>query len=333
MRSDVSALFGALLVAVSPPVLAATTEGGLLGPSVGNADTFISEGTKLYNQKAFAKAADNFLKATRASPASLPAYLQLARSLLAAKQVQRACYAYRVYLKASAETPDRKKAQAESDQCERQLSTAKNQPADKTQAYVVMRAAFFASLDRQAVLGDDAAYESLKALVNDGYLGPELGDMGAKLGAAAVAAADDIHKRALAAEKLPIETLKSARAMYHVATDVGANPTDAPARSAFLDGLAALQSKEYKKAEALFADAAKQSAGFGSIKEYVFCRGLALFQAGDKKGALKVLETDLKDDPRTETLRAALAMGESSEAGAAELERLLFSRRYTGDNK
>ena len=42
----------------------------------------------------------------------------------------------------------------------------------------------------------------------------------------------------------------------------------------------------------------------------------------------KVLEAELKDDPRTVVLRASVALGDSPEAGAAELEKLLFSTRY-----
>ena len=102
MRSNFLAL---LLVAA--PAFAANTS--LVGPGVGSADSLVSEGTKLYNQKKYAKAAELFLTANRASPATLPIYLQLARSLLAAKQIQRSCYVYRVYLKAAAcwEQPSR----------------------------------------------------------------------------------------------------------------------------------------------------------------------------------------------------------------------------------
>ena len=89
-----------------------------------------TQGTR-YNPKRvgqYAKAVDSFTKETRANPALLPPYLQLARSHLAVKQAMRACYVYRMYLKAAPDNVDRKKAQAESDQCERQLKTAKNQP-------------------------------------------------------------------------------------------------------------------------------------------------------------------------------------------------------------
>jgi len=300
----------------------------LVGAGVGNADTFITEGTKQYNAKQYPKAIDNFTKATRANPALLPPYLQLARSLLAAKQISRACYLYRVYLKATPDTPDRKKAQAESDQCERQLKTAKKQPPDLSGKYVDTKAAFFAALDQSQILDKGGAYESLKTLVKDGYMGPDLGEMAQKLGAAAQAAADDIHKRAIGYEKLSADALKSARALYQVAQDVSVNVAHAAAASAFCDGLAHLQAKDLKKAESLFAEAAKAAP---ENKEYTFYRAVALVQAGDKKGALKVLDADLKDDPRTEVLRTSLALGDSPEAGATELERLLFSRRYPAE--
>src|SRR2546430_10169707 len=48
----------------------------LVGPAVGNADALIAEGSKLYNQKQYPAAADQFLKATRANPAALPAILR-----------------------------------------------------------------------------------------------------------------------------------------------------------------------------------------------------------------------------------------------------------------
>lgn len=316
MRSEV------LLLALAASAASAEA---LVGPGVGNADTFISEGTKQYNQKQYAKAVDNFTKATRANPSLLPPYLQLARSHLAAKQIQRSCYVYRMYLKAAPESADRKKAQAESEQCERQLKTAKKQPPDLSPKYVDTKAAFFAALDKSQLLDKDlGAYDSLKTLVKDGYMSPDLADMAQKLGAAAQAAADDVQKRALAYEKLSPEALKSARHLYQVAQDVGVTVPDAASASAFCDGLAALQAKDAKKAEALFAEAAKAKP---ENKEYTFYRAVALVQHGDKKGALKVLDADLRDDPRTEVLRTSLALGDSPEAGATELERLLFSRR------
>lgn len=318
MRSELLAI-----VLVTSPSFAAGT--ALVGPGVGNADSLVSEGTKLYNQKKYPKAAELFLQANRANPSTLPTYLQLARSLLAAKQVQRACYVYRVYLKAAPESPDRKKAQAESDQCERQVKTAKGQPADLSQKYVETRASFYAALDQGAVVGASSANEQLTALVKDGYLGPDLGDMANKLGAAAVAKADEIHKAALANEKMSLERLRAARPLYQVAADVGASPVDQKARVAFLDGLASLQEKDFKKAEQLFSEAARADP---SNTEYVFYRGLALLQGGERTAALKVLDAQLRDDPRTRVLRAALAVGNSPDDGAAEVERLLFSTRY-----
>jgi tetratricopeptide (TPR) repeat protein len=297
----------------------------LVGAGVGNADTFVSEGSKLFNKKQYAKAAEQFLKATRANPALPQTYVQLARAQLLAKELQRACYAYRVYLKSVPDSPDRKKAAAESDQCERQVKGLKKPPDDPTKGFVDQRAAFFTALDAKLLLGPGSAFDTLKALVRDGFLGPELGEMAQKLGGAATAEAESVHKRALSGEKLPTDALRSARPLYQVAQDAGASAADAKGKMAFLDGLAELSEKAWKKAEAHFTEAAKLDP---ENKEYVFFKGLALVQAGERTAALKVLEADLKDDPRTAVLRAALALGDSPVSGAAELEKLLFTTRY-----
>lgn len=297
----------------------------LVGPNVGSADTLVSEGSKLFNQKKYAKSSDNFLKATRANPTNLATYVQLARAATLAKQLTRACYAYRVYLKNTPDSPERKKAAAEGDQCERQLKTASGQAPDLTQKYVETRAAFFSALEKGELLKAGGAAESLRALVNEGYLGPDLADMASKLGTAVLAEADAIQKRALASEKQSAEVLRSARPMYEVAADVGSSPPDAKARMAFLDGLAELSEKDYRKAEKLFTEARKADP---LNKEYAFYEGLTLYQAGEKGKALKLLDAEMKDDPRTGVLRVAQALGNSPESGAAELEKLLFSTRY-----
>ncbi len=304
---------------------AALTAGAapLLGSAVGNADTFVSEGSKLYNQKKFADAAGSFLSATRANPALVSPYLQLARSYLANKEVMRACYAYRVFLKASPENADRKKAQAESEQCERQLKSSRGQPPDQTQHYVETRAAFFAALDKKELLGKEGAAALLTTLVKDGFLGPELGEMGQKLGAAALAQAEEIHKAAMANEHVATDRLRSARPLYQVAGEVSVSVPDPS--MVFLDGLAALQDHDYTSAEKLFSEASHDDP---TNKDYVFYRAVALVQGGQRHKALEVLEAGLKDDPRTQVLRVALALGQASDSGAAELERMLFSTRY-----
>jgi tetratricopeptide (TPR) repeat protein len=313
-----------LVVVVALWVAAARAE-PLVGPSVGNADTLVSEASKLFNRKQYAKAAELFLKATRANPANTTAYLQLARAQTMAKQLQPGCYAYRVYLKSVPDTPDRKKAVAESDQCERKLKALKSPPPDPGPKYVETRANFFTALDENRLLGAGGAAEAFTALVKDGFLGPELGEMAQKLGAAALAEAELLHTRALAGEKVPPEALRQARMLYQLAQDVGASVTDAKGRMAFLDGVADLHEKAYKKAEAHFSEAARADP---SNKEYVFYKGLALFQAGERPQALKVLEAELRDDPRTAVLRVAIALGQSPDLGAAELEKLLFTARF-----
>ncbi len=298
----------------------------LVGQGVGNADTFVSEGTRLFNRKQYVKAADQFLKATRANPSLVATYLQLARAAMLAKDLDRSCYSYRVFLKASGESPDRKKAMAESDQCERQLKSAVKPGAkDSTQQFVEGRAAFFAALDRQGIIDDGGAADSLAALVKGGYLGPDLADMASKLGASAIAQAETIFGQALSGVEPSIATLRSARPLYQVAYDVGVPMTDAKGRMQFLDGLAEFSEGDFKKAETLFNSAAKLEP---KNHEYSFFRGLAVFRAGDRQGALKILEAALPDDPRTEVLRVALSIQNGADSGAASLEKLLFSRRH-----
>jgi tetratricopeptide (TPR) repeat protein len=296
----------------------------LVGPSVGNADTLVSEASKLFNRKQYAKAAELFLKASRANPGAVTTYLQLARAQTLAKQLQPACYAYRVYLKAAPDSPDRKKASAEGDQCERQLKGLKRAPPDPGPKYVEVRAAFFAALDARRLLGADGAAAALTQLVDEGFLGPDLGDMAQKLGVAAAAQADDVHQRALGGEAVLAETLRSARPLYQLAQDVGVTAASSKGRMAFLDGMADLSDRAFKDAEAHFAEAAKLDP---ANREYVFFKALALFQGGERQAALKALEAGLKDDPRTAVLRVALAVGHAPDAGAAELERLLFTAR------
>jgi tetratricopeptide (TPR) repeat protein len=325
MASDSKRLL-ALLGALSFP--GAASAESLLGPGVGTADSLVSEGSRLFNHKQYPKAVDTFLKATRANPANLPTYLQLARASMLAKQVQRGCYAYRVSLKAAPDSPERKKAATESDQCERQLKGLKNAPPELTQKYVETRAAFFAALDHDELLGTTGAAEALRTLVKDGFLGPELADMAQKLSTAAVKQSDGLYLRAVALEAVPADALRTARPLYEVVAEVAELPPESRGREAFLDGLAALAEKSWAHAEAHFAEAARSDP---SNKEYVFHRALAMVQAGEKAQALKVLEADLPDDPRTLTLRAHLAVGHSPEAGATELEKLLFTSRYPAE--
>ncbi len=296
----------------------------LVGQGVGNADTFISEGSKQFNKKQYAKAVDNFLKATRARPATVQTYVQLARAQMLGKQLQRACYAYRVYLKATPDSPDRKKAVAESDQCERQLKAKKKLPPDPAAGFVDQRAEFFAALDESRLLGEGSASATFKALVTGGYLSPDLGDMAQRLGEALVAQAEATYARGLAGEQVEADSLKSARPLYETAHDVGVSAPGAKGKTAFLEGLAALDAKNWRAADTHFAEASKADA---DNHEYAYYRAVALLQLGERKSALDHLEQALKDDPRTAVLRAALALSESPATGAAQFEQLLFDTR------
>ncbi|WP_410477835.1 tetratricopeptide repeat protein [Myxococcus sp. MxC21-1] len=107
------------------------------------------------------------------------------------------------------------------------------------------------------------------------------------------------------------------------ARDTGEPSAKAAAQAPFLEGLAALQSGDSAGAQRLFAKAASAAP---ERNEYRVWRAAALQRAGDLDGALTVLETDLPQDARTDVLRAASAQRKSPEAGARELERILFQR-------
>lgn len=297
----------------------------LVGPSVGNADVFISEGNHLYNQKKYAKAASVFLKATRANPAAIQAYLGLARSNLGAKQTQTACNAYRAYLKASPESAERIKAQGELQLCERKLRARRKKKADPYPAFVETKALFFSALEEKALLGSGSASAALRSLVQGGYVGADLAEIGGKLNAAATAAAEDVYKRAMAKERLTVEALRQGKQLFQLAVDTGPAPANFGSHSSFLEGLADFQSREPKKAEMLFAEASLAEPG---VAEYKFYRAIALYRSGDKSGALHALETDLPQDPRTTVLREALSLANSPQSAAVDLEQILFSKRF-----
>lgn len=303
----------------------------LVGPSVGNAEALVAEGTRLYNKKRFADASGLFFKATRANPTLLPAYLGLARSRLGAKEVPGACTAYKAYLRSAPDVQDRAKAQRESELCERQLKAYKKKqkgkvPPDLTARHVELKAGFFAALEDGKLTGPDSAQEMLTTLVTEGYLGTDLGEMGTRLSTASRNATEDLHRRALAGETLAPEKLRESRKLFALAADTGTASADAASQAPFLEGLAVLQEGDSAKAQGLFAQAAQAAPG---RTEYKIWRAAALQRAGDLDGALAVMEADLPDDGRTDVLRAAVARKKSPKDGARELERILFQRYPT----
>lgn len=303
----------------------------LVGPAVGNAEALVAEGTRLYNKKRYADASGLFLKATRANPTLLPAYLGLARSRLGAKEVPGACTAYRAYVRSAPDIQDRVKAQRELELCERQLKTVRKKqkgkvPADLTARHVELKAGFFAALTDGKLVGPDSAAEMLTTLVSEGYLGTDLGEMGTRLSAASRTATEDLHRRALAGETLPPERLRESRKLFDLAADTGEASANASSQAPFLEGLAVLQEGDSTRAQSLFAQAASAAPG---RTEYRVWRAAALQRAGDLSGALAVMEADLPDDSRTDVLRAAVAQKKSPQDGARELERILFQRYPT----
>jgi tetratricopeptide (TPR) repeat protein len=318
---------GGCLVLAALALASAAAAEPLVGPSVGNADVLLSEGNRLYSNKKYAKAASKFLAATRANPTATQPYLVLARSYMYAKQMPAACNAYRAFLSAAPESADRPKAERELTKCEYRLKRVKrSKRIDLGPKYVETKALFFSALDGKILLGSGSASASLRTLIRDGYVGPDLGDMGAKLNAAATASAEDTYRRAIAREMIPGHALREAKQLYQLALETGAPPPNYGAHSAFIEGLADFQSFEAKRAEQKFTEA---SLAEPTVTEYKFYRAAAIYRGGDKAGALEALERDLPQDPRTSVLREAQALGSSPQAGASELERLLFTKRFS----
>lgn len=317
MRSELLFVVLAAQVASADP---------LVGAGVGNADALVAEGNRLYNAKQHQPASDSFLKATRANPSAIAAYLGYARARFALKDLGRACYGYRAWLKAAPDTAtDRPKIQSELELCERQKAAQKKAPPDTTAQYVEKKAEFFGALEKKKLAGEPSAHASLRELVSSGYLGADLADMAQKLNAEAMGLAESYYKRALAREQVPAEELRSARSLYAVAAEVGPAAPLARSHASFCEAMAELNGGDPKKAEALLTDAIKAEP---SVVEYKSLRATALLKAGSHQAALQVMEADLPTDPRTHALRVALAVGDSPAAGATEVEKLLFEKRF-----
>lgn len=297
----------------------------MIGPAVGNADLLIAEGTRLYNEKSYAAARDSFLKATRAIPSTLPTYLSLARTYLALEDVELACQTYRVYVKNSPESPDRAKAQAELDGCERRLADKPPSARPLSQIYVEMKAGFYEALDKGNLEGQGSAREIFQGLLNAAYAAPDMGDMAQKLARAAEQTADKVFRAALGHQKPSPAELRGASAQYALALDCGAAAGAQLAHAAFVEGVAFLAEGQAAKAEERFEDAAKRDP---SDVEARFWRGLARYSSGDKVGGLRALEADLPRDSRTGVVRVAAAFDRGSDAAAGELIQFLFARRF-----
>lgn len=297
----------------------------LVGPSVGNADVLMSEGSRLYSLRQYSKAAALLLKATRANPSSLHAYLSLARAYMESKQLRGACSAYKAYLKVAPDSAERSKAVSESEGCERQLRSRKKLPPDPTPKFIETKAAFFSALDEGRLSGPSSAAEALKSLVHGGYVGTDLGEMASKLNVAAGASADELYRRAIAREKMPVESLRKGKQLYQLAADTGSPPPNFSSHTSFFEGLATLQSGDPRKADVHFTEA---SVAEPTVSEYKFYRAIALYRAGDKEASLRLMQAEMPTDPRTAVLRLAQALTISTEQGAAELDQLLFAKAF-----
>jgi thioredoxin-like negative regulator of GroEL len=300
----------------------------LVGPSVGNADLLMAEGSRLYNTRQYEEAAESFLKATRVRPEALGAYLGLARARFGANQLVESYLAYRAYVKAAPGSPERTKAEKELELCERKLKSARQMTVVEVRVsgHVDKKATFFAVLEQKRLVGEGSAAEVLRALVDAGYLGPDLGEMAGRLHTTVGETLGALHRRALGGQAPKPEEAASVRALYTLAREVGAPLAEEASRAPFLEGMAALAAGQHARAQELLAEAAQAEPERG---EYRRLRAEALYRAGDVAGALTEMEAHFPNDSRTAFLRAEAALGRSAREGAQELETLFFQRYFS----
>jgi Tfp pilus assembly protein PilF len=324
MRSRTSALILSAALLAATAAGATSSPSGLVGPSVGSTDLFISQGNKAYNDGKFTDARDAFLKAVRSNPASLATYLSLARAYMQTKDIALACYTYRVFVKNSAPGADHDKAAVEQEQCEKQRAALKPPAPDPAQGFVDQKAAFQEAVEANKLVGAGSASDVLKKMLVGGYSAPDLADMAAKLRAAAEKQAGDDYTKAISREMLDPVQLRTTEEMYNLARDVGATDERYLPRVHLLEGLAYLQEKKNADAEKEFKDAI----GAGSDRDVKFYGAVAIYRGGDRRRAVKVLESELPDDPRTALFRTDSIIASDAKEGAAELQKMLFARSF-----
>lgn len=317
-------LFTLVLVALPSVALAAPSPTALVGPGVGSVELLVTQGLKDYNAGNYPAARDDFLKSLRASPDNAPVYLSLARSYLQTKQIALACWTYRVFLKASPNTPDREKAQAELENCQRQQAALSPVPADPGLAFVDQRATFEQTVNAGNLLGPGSASATLRQMLVDGYAAPDLAKMAQELRAAAETQANATYQKAVAHQPQEPAALRQGSELFQLALDVGATDAAYPPRAQFTSALADLQEHKWAEAEKGFS----QSLGAGDDKESKFYAAVAAYRSGAHARALQMLERDLPDDPRTQLLRVDSEIAQDPKRGAQQLEQLLFERSF-----
>ena len=229
-----------------------------------------------------------------------------------------------MFLKAAATSPDRDKAQAELDNCQKQLGALKPVPVDPGLAFVDQKAAFQEAAEGGKLLGVGSASAILTQMLKDGYAAPDLADMAAKLKTAAETQANAGYQKAAGHEAQDPATLRQTAELFALAQDVGATDATYAPRAHFVIALADLQEHKWADAEKGFKDAL----GAGDDKDARFYGAVAVYRSGDHRRALQILEKELPDDPRTQLLKVDAAVSQDPQKGAQELEKLLFDTRF-----
>jgi hypothetical protein len=190
---------------------------------------------------------------------------------------------------------------------------------------VDQKAAFQEAAEAGKLLGPGSASDVLKKMLQDGYASPDLADLASKLRTAAERQANEGYSQALQHQVTDPIQLRSTSQLFQLAQDVGSVDDRFTPRQHMLEGLAYLQEKKFAEAEKEF----KEAVGAGNDRDARFYGAVAIYRSGDRKRAVKQLEAELPDDPRTALLKADMAISSDAATGAQELSKLLYSTHFS----
>ncbi len=224
----------------------------MVGPAVGNADTLVSEGSKLFNRSSTPRPPSSSSRRRAPTRPTWAPTCSWRAPTCSPSSCSRACYAYRVYLKAVARHPRPQEGlRRERPVRAAAQGRAQRSPTIRRRGYVDSAPPSSPRSTRRSCWGPGAASETLRAPGEaTASSGPSWATWPRSWAPRPSPRPTPCTSARSTSEPLTAEELRSARPLYQVASDVGTSPPDAKARIAFLDGLAALTERDFQKAEA-----------------------------------------------------------------------------------
>ena len=266
-------------------------------------DPAVAVARKAYNDRAYNKAARAFLALSQTYPTSTGLYRALGRARFWAKDAAGAAHAYSLYLKLAPQAPDAEKIEAELELAKKQAGQARIGVSK-----VALRALNTAEVRIKAgkFSGTDGALGAIETALNQGFIGPELTKIRARL----VTILSEQSEAALARWWAPEQqvTAKTLRDLVAAWAQVSASKVlgdQAPSATprAGLTGLSLLV--EGKPIEAIDALAAV-APGDSRLR---YAQALAMVRASRLDDALRVLDALVlqTDDPRITIVQGLVA--------------------------